>query len=243
VSDVEAIKAKIRALRQMTTARGCTEAEALAAAAKVAELLAAYDLTEDEAALADSAPIEVPEVQLQAPYSLLWYAVGRICRATVRAEAYWTGRRYARRVRYRAGEPDMLLAEYLHTVLARAIKGARAEFRASREYRRRRLRKTRDQAMAAFLEGFCTRLFFKLIEVFEERWCAAAATDQVERSEDEAESLPPSKAEKRRQRRERAIYEHPAYRAGRHAASRVELRQGVDDEDAGPRLLGRREGS
>ena len=37
--DREKLKVKIRALREMTSARGCTEDEAMAAAAKAAELM------------------------------------------------------------------------------------------------------------------------------------------------------------------------------------------------------------
>lgn len=47
----EKIAARIRALRAKTVANGCTEDEALAAAAKVAELLEAYNMTMDEAEL------------------------------------------------------------------------------------------------------------------------------------------------------------------------------------------------
>lgn len=41
-ADLTRIRARIQALRAMTTDRGCTPAEALAAATKAAELLAAH---------------------------------------------------------------------------------------------------------------------------------------------------------------------------------------------------------
>lgn len=47
----EKIAAKIRGLRAKTTAAGCTEAEALSAAALLAKLLAQYNMTLDEAEL------------------------------------------------------------------------------------------------------------------------------------------------------------------------------------------------
>lgn len=53
--DLDRLKTRLAALRAKTVANGCTEAEALAAAAKVAELLDRYDLTLDELELRGSA--------------------------------------------------------------------------------------------------------------------------------------------------------------------------------------------
>jgi hypothetical protein len=47
-ADIDRVIQRIRALRTKTVDRGCTEAEALAAAAKVSELLERHDLTLDE---------------------------------------------------------------------------------------------------------------------------------------------------------------------------------------------------
>jgi Protein of unknown function (DUF2786) len=49
MTERDKISARIRALRAKTVENGCTEAEAIAAAEKVAKLLADYDLTVDEA--------------------------------------------------------------------------------------------------------------------------------------------------------------------------------------------------
>ena len=61
--DLERIKARIRQLREMTAARGCTEAEARAAARKVAELMAAYKLTDQDIdmGVADAAMYEAKQ--------------------------------------------------------------------------------------------------------------------------------------------------------------------------------------
>lgn len=53
--DLDRLKTRIQALRAKTVANGCTEAEALAAAAKVADLLDQYELTLDDVALGRSA--------------------------------------------------------------------------------------------------------------------------------------------------------------------------------------------
>ena len=44
-ADLDKLKARLQGLRAKTIANGCTEAEALAAAAKLAELLDRYDLS------------------------------------------------------------------------------------------------------------------------------------------------------------------------------------------------------
>ncbi|SCM75420.1 conserved hypothetical protein [uncultured Pleomorphomonas sp.] len=48
MTDREKLKAKIRALREMTSTRGCTEDEAMAAAAKAAELMREYGVSDVE---------------------------------------------------------------------------------------------------------------------------------------------------------------------------------------------------
>ena len=45
-ADIDRLKARIQALRAKTVENGCTEQEALAAAAKVADLLDQHDLAE-----------------------------------------------------------------------------------------------------------------------------------------------------------------------------------------------------
>ena len=45
VADIDKLKARIQGLRAKTIENGCTEEEALSAAAKVAELLDTYDLS------------------------------------------------------------------------------------------------------------------------------------------------------------------------------------------------------
>jgi hypothetical protein len=51
MSELQKVKEKIRSLNAMTVANGCTEAEALAAMAKVGKLLEQYNLSMDEVSL------------------------------------------------------------------------------------------------------------------------------------------------------------------------------------------------
>ena len=58
------LKSRIQGLRSKTTDNGCTEAEALLAAAKVAELLDRYDLSLTDVEIRD-APCEQREIRAE----------------------------------------------------------------------------------------------------------------------------------------------------------------------------------
>jgi len=62
---LDRLKARIQGLRSKTTDNGCTEAEALLAAAKVAELLDRYDLSLTDFEIRD-APCEQREYETTA---------------------------------------------------------------------------------------------------------------------------------------------------------------------------------
>lgn len=239
---IDAIKARIRALREMTPARGCTEAEAAAAAEKVRELMATYGLDEAGIETADSAPIALTNVRNGWPYCEVWSTIARICRAEIRGDWIHDGRAFRPRLIYRAAEPDMLLAEYLHEVLDRAMDRAQADFRKTKGWRLKRSRKTRDAAMTAFMDGFCWSLRGLLTRVFAERWAATEPppAPPVTKVETSAARKPLSKADKARRKKFDARWNHPARWAGHEAAEKVELHHAMDGEaPAAPKLLGK----
>jgi hypothetical protein len=57
-TELEKVKARIRALAARTVDRGCTEAEAIAAAQKVGELLEVYGLSMSEVELRQEACVQ-----------------------------------------------------------------------------------------------------------------------------------------------------------------------------------------
>ena len=81
-AELAKVKARIRALAAKTVDRGCSEAEAMAAAAKVGELLAVYGLTMGEVELREEACVQrrIP-VLGPARQALRWVfpAVLRLC--------------------------------------------------------------------------------------------------------------------------------------------------------------------
>ncbi|MFG1409488.1 DUF2786 domain-containing protein [Xanthobacter sp. VTT E-85241] len=164
MTDLAKLRARLQALRNKTTANGCTEAEALAAAEKAAELLSAHDV--DEVELEASAYEEL-EVDLGGRRTVLdevWKAVAYFvdCEGFLRQH----GRRgFGLRWGYvYFGRPsDVLVAEYVHEVIRRAAETATKRFRASDDYKRRRTAKTRSRALKAFHEGFVIAMRRQLI--------------------------------------------------------------------------------
>lgn len=145
----------IAALKAKTTGNGCTEAEAMAAAEKVAELLSKHGV-------ADAAELEFAELAVdigrRTVVDNLWGHVAIFCHCK-----HWysgDGRRWA--LVYFGRWNDVAVAEYLHEVLSRHIKAATREFQKTKEYTRRRSPRTKREATKAFQEGLVDALADKL---------------------------------------------------------------------------------
>src|SRR3954468_15736589 len=150
-TELSKVKGRIRALAAKTVERGCSEAEALAAAAKVGELLDVYGLSMSEVALREEACLQhrvgVPGPQRLA---LRWMfpALLRFCECRG-----WTDGR-ADLVLYGL-EPDVLMAEYLLRVVEGALLWEEAQYRRSAEYLRSRA--TPQTRLRSFRYGFADR--------------------------------------------------------------------------------------
>lgn len=160
MSDLAKIRAKIAALRAKTTAKGCTEAEALAAAEKAAEMMARHGLSETDL---DRPVYDELLVELGArrtPLDRIWPMVAKFadCRGWLdREDGRW-------RFVYFGRDADVLVAEYVHEVIRRAADTAVASFKASQPYLIRRKAKTRARALKGFLEGFAISINAKLFD-------------------------------------------------------------------------------
>jgi hypothetical protein len=156
--NLDAIRAKLRALRAKTVENGCTEEEALAAADKMAELLSKHGLTTEELDAVGYGRNEVP-LGRRSPLDQVWFDVARFadCRA-------WYQRNEDGKlsVVYFGRPQDTLVAEYVYGVLKDACARALADFRASDAYKHRRTNKTRAHAVKAFHEGLSRGLRAKL---------------------------------------------------------------------------------
>ncbi|MBX9595073.1 MAG: DUF2786 domain-containing protein [Roseomonas sp.] len=159
--DLEAVKARIRALLARTPARGCTEAEAMAAAEKALQLMHEHGLTEDLVAVTKS------RVQLTKKWTEIDTVWPYVAFAT-RCQLYTVTSDQARRAVYLGCEPWPEIAEYLHGVIAGAAARASREFAKSPEMARRRTARTKAQARKAFMGGFALSIARKLVGLVDE---------------------------------------------------------------------------
>lgn len=168
-SELAKAKARIRALAARTVERGCSEAEALAAAAKVGELLEVYGLSMSEVALREEACLQ-RRVTVAGPQRLalrwMYPALLRFCE--VRG---WTDGQ-SDFVLFGL-EPDVQMAEYLLRVAEGALAFEEAQYRRSDGYLRSRA--TPQSRLRSFRYGFADRLGKRLEELTAGREAAAEA--------------------------------------------------------------------
>ena len=163
------VKARIRALTARTVDRGCTEAEAMAAAEKVGELLSLYGLSMTEVTLRDEACTQRSlffDDPRRIAINWLYPALLRFCGCrgwTVgRAEFVLFGL-----------DPDVQMAEYLVQVLAGALAREEAAFRASPAYLRAHA--APQASLRSFRIGFATRVAQRLDAMTATQAAATAA--------------------------------------------------------------------
>lgn len=214
-------------LRARTVSRGCTEAEAMAAAERAAELMAEYDLTTGD--------IEITQEDFTNP---------RTGFSSVRAQmwphiAYVTNTALIYRpllgvpvVTYVGAEPGPSIAVYLHQVTSRALDRELADFRKTAWYKKRRTLKAKKQATADFTNGMVRSMARRLEELFsstisDERRAEAKA--ERDRRWPDSQTASPAQASGR-------YYDAAA--AGAAAGGRVPLAHGVT-RSAAPLQIGR----
>lgn len=147
----------IAALRARTTHNGCTEAEALAAAEKMAELLSkngVEDVTELEF---DEHKVEIGR---RTVVDTLWDHLAVFCHCKLWYSKDWPTKRW--HITYFGRWNDVAVAEYLHSLLERHVKAATREFQKTKEYTRRRSPRTKREATKAFQEALTNGLSNKL---------------------------------------------------------------------------------
>lgn len=174
------LRETLAALRARTTDRGCTEAEALAAAEKASELLSKHGL--------DAAALEFEECRMEigrrTVVDALWPQVAIFCHC----KAWYSGCGRSWDLVYFGRWSDVAVAEYLHALLERHVKAATREWQKGEEYRRRRSPKTKREATKAFQQGLVSGLKSKL---WDQQW---HRTPKVEGTNHQALVLSPLKA-------------------------------------------------
>jgi hypothetical protein len=164
------VRQKICALRAKTAARGCTEEEALAAAAKAAELMREYNLTDHE--------IEMETAQARSTAgkrsvrASLWSAIAWLTNCAVVVD-------HADRYTFHGEGAGPEVAAYLMAICDRAIDRAVRDFRQTTWYKRRRTLAAKRRAGEDFVAGMVARLARRLQELFHDGRNEASAARAV----------------------------------------------------------------
>lgn len=158
---LDRLKARIQALRAKTTENGCTEAEALSAAAKVAVLLDRYDLSLTDVEIREAA-CERREYEThqnkRIPLDDCIGAIATFCDCRVWRETSPSGdRRY---VFFGLGA-DIEVAHYLTELIDSAVRSELGRYKTSPSYQRFR-HKERHMANASFMLGMVESIAEKL---------------------------------------------------------------------------------
>jgi hypothetical protein len=133
-ADIDRVIQRIQALRAKTVDRGCTEAEAMTAAAKVSELLDRHDLTLDEISVrrSDCEGVRVATGRKRgAPVDSCMPPIAEFCDCRVWAEEGSDGeRRYV----FFGLKADIVAARFLYDLIEAAFETESAAFRRSEIY-------------------------------------------------------------------------------------------------------------
>lgn len=184
------IRDRILKLREMTAARGCTEAEALAAAAHAAQLMRDHGLSEADIVMEEKRSGRAGAGK--AIRAKLWPVIATCTNTAALILEDATGTT----VNFIGATPGPDVAVYLRDVCERALDRAIREFKAGKFYRRRRGLASKRAAVADFSVGFVNRLSYRLIDTFTQvmdraaRDTAIATRDQ--RYANSVEVPPPS---------------------------------------------------
>lgn len=165
---LDKLKTRIQGLRAKTTDNGCTEAEALLAAAKVAELLDRYDLSLTDVEIRD-APCERRAYEThrkkRIPLDDCIGAIANFCDCRV-----WREKNQAGEARYVffGLRSDIEVAHYLTELIDTAVRFELGRYKTSADYRRFR-HQERHVANSSFTLGMVASIADKLTAMKAER--------------------------------------------------------------------------
>lgn len=230
----ERIAAKVRALLAKTVENGCTEDEAVAAAEKVAELLAEHNMTVDEAELRES-PFVRHRQQNDDPVGRRLWKIAKAIDVLVGTQSWAEQIGAAGEVNFFGFKHEVEIATYLLAICDRAMRGAfaarRAEVALLRKERRRPI-------LAAFLDGMADRLALRIIQLKPK---APPGTGLVVvRNELILQAMQDEGLKLRGVNARQSRKEDPDYAKGAAAAESVALNRGLSGgAENNPRKIGR----
>jgi hypothetical protein len=231
LAELDKLKTRIQALRAKTIGNGCTEDEALSAAAKVAELLDRYDLSLTDVEMRE-APCERLEYETRRkkriPIDGCIGAVAHFCDCRVWREKNQTGE--ARYVFFGL-RSDIAVAVYLTEVIDTAIRTELGRYKTSLEYARFR-HKERHMANSSFALGMVASIEDKLTAMKDRRDDANRSTGRglviLKTAIVDAE-LEKLDLNLRTQRGARRMVSTAAYEAGSIAGASLAINPGIGE--------------
>ena len=241
-TELDKVKTRIRALAARTVDRGCSEAEALAAAQKIGELLEVYGLTMSEVELRQETCVQrqtiVTGPRLQ--------AIGGIFLSVIDLTETkgWTAGRGV--FVFYGLEPDVLMADYLLHLIGHAIDHEEARYRAGDAYQRSRA--APQNRLRSFRYGFAERVSKRIGELAAHRRAAAEAARMptatgtalvVVKQQIIDEGFGALGIRLRTSYTTRTVRDGAAYRKGMEAGGRVNLERPVGAAAGGRALAGR----
>lgn len=218
----EANLARIRALMAKTTANGCTEAEAQAAAAAVDRLIAEYEIDLDDLAVREQelAKIDIAVRRHPVSYSCLRISQFTDCRV-------WTDGEF---VSYLGFQVDTEIAEYLTLTFMRALDRESSGFTMFNADYALRDRAGQSEMLHSFQVGMASRLGERLVELKSKRDFSqrTSGRDLVKVKKPVVDAALASLGIRiGGGGRGRSVRDAGAYNAGRSAADKVSVNAGV----------------
>lgn len=224
--DQDRLTQRIRSLLDKTVANGCTEAEAMAAAEKAAQLMreanlsyADLEFTEQSAKCASRG---------QSAETDLWSVIGWCTNSAFVLSCKPEGDFLV----FIGRDPGPQIAVYLWTVCDRAIKKAVREFKKGTFYRRRRSLATKRKAVSDFKHGMVMRLSARLVRLFQDVRDQPRLLEAVERRDQLFPDLATIKQRSTETRFDDAVW------SGSCAGEGVNLSHGVNGGTDQKRLCG-----
>ena len=225
LTSLDKLKTRIQALRAKTIDNGCTEDEALAAAAKVAELLDRHDLSLTDIEIRET-PCERREYETflkkRVPLDGCVVAIATFCDCQVWREKNQLGES---RFVFFGLRPDVEVAHYLTELIDGAVRHEQGRYKTTPEYQQFR-HNERHLANASFAMGMVESIAGKLFAMKAARDQANVNTGRalvILKSAMVDAELKKLDLNLRTQRRTRRLVSQDAYQAGEEAGAALAI--------------------
>jgi hypothetical protein len=221
----DTVLTRIRALAAKTEANGCTEAEARAAAEMVDRLLEQYEINLDEIAIQNDQAVDLIELEGLGKHAVRYAGQGI---ANFTDSKVWT--KDSTDLVFLGLEVDVAIAEYLTLLFMRAIDRESANFQVFNADYALAHRSARGDILFSFQIGMATRLSERLIGLKSKRdfTVRGGGTDLVVLKEPiVAKAFGTLGIHLHAGRSGRSVRDGAAFNAGRDAAERVSIGQGI----------------